>query len=208
MLDHALLDITTALAKRAGKVLDDLLAHGVVKDIAEQVARLLVVVVGVRVGVPSGLANHVLLAPGVDGALSGLSGVRVGLVVRHGAIASVDGHGSVAGVVVAHTSAVGAVDGDLVVVGTETMTMGVGVVDQTALKHLVVRWFDTWDHVGGGEGYLLGLSVEVLGVLVQNNSSDLLERVVAVRPDLGDVVDVEAVVVSVGDGHDLGVPCP
>jgi hypothetical protein len=88
------------------------------------------------------------------------------------------------------------------------VSVSVWVVHETALKHLVVGWFDTWNHVGGRESYLFRLSVEVLGVLVKNELANLLERVVAVWPDLRDVIDVEAVVFSVSDGHDLSKPSP
>ena len=88
------------------------------------------------------------------------------------------------------------------------MTVGVRIVDKTALKHLVVGWFDTWDHVGWGEGRLLRFGMVILWVLVKNELSNLLERVIAVRPNLGNIVDVKPVGFSIGDWHDLSIPCP
>lgn len=73
MLDHALLDVAAALAETASDVSDCLCTHFVVEDFAEELARLLVVVVGVLVRVATGLANHSLLFPGVDFVLNGLA---------------------------------------------------------------------------------------------------------------------------------------
>ena len=204
----ALLDVAAALAQSTRDVGDDLCSHCIVEDIAEEGAGLLVVGVGVLVGVTASLANHRLLCPGVDRGLDGSAGDGVGLVVGLGAITAIYGHETITGVVVAHASAVGAVDGDLVVVGAKSVPVGVRVVDEASLEHLVVGGLNTWDHVGGGEGSLLRLGVVVLRVLVEDELADALERIIGVRPDLGDVIDVEAVVLGVSDGHDLGVPSP
>ena len=208
MLDEALLDISTALTESTRDVVHDLLAHLVIEDFAEEGAWLLIVVIGVGVGVATGLAIHLLLSPGVDTVLHGGSADRVGLVVGLSAVAAIDGHEAVAGVVVAHASAVGTVDRDLVVVRSESMSVGVRVVDETALEHLVVGWFDTWDHVGGSEGRLLSLSVVVFWVFVEHQLSNLLERIVAMGPHLGNIVDVETVGSGISDGHNLGIPGP
>jgi len=208
MLDEALLDISTALTESTRDVVHDLLAHLIIEDLAEEGAWLLIVVIGVGVSVATGLARHLLLSPGVDAVLNGGAADGVGLVVGLGAVAAIDGHEAVAGVVVTHASAVGAVDRDLVVVRSKSVSVGVRVIDETALEHLVVGWFNTWDHVGGCEGRLLSLSVVILWVLVQNQLSNLLERVVAMGPHLGDIVDVETVGSGISDGHNLGIPGP
>ena len=206
--ENALLDVAAALAQATGDVVDGLLAHGVVEDVAEEGARLLVVGVGVLVGVASRLALELLLGPSVSRVLDRSTANGVWLVVGLGAIATIDGHEAVTGVVVTHAGAVGAVDRDLVVVGSQSVPVRVGVVHETTLQHLVVGGLDAWHHMGGGEGGLLGLSMVVLGVLVEDELADLLERVVAVRPNLGHIVDVESVFVGVRDRHDLGVPGP
>lgn len=208
MRDHALLDITAALAESSGDSLDNLCSHLVVEYLAEEFARLLIVGVRVLVRIATGLADHNLLLLGVDFVLDGGAVNRVGLVVGCGTISTVDSHQTVTGVVVAHASAVWAVDGDLVIVGAESVSVGIGVVDKTTLEHLVVGGFNTWDHVSWGESGLLSLSVETLRVLVENNSANFLERIVGMRPDLGDVIDVKAVVFGICDGHHLGIPSP
>ena len=204
----ALLDVAAALAQATSDVGNDLCSHLVVEDITEEGTRLLVVGVGVLVGETASLANHRFLCPSVDRSLNRSAGDGVGLVVGLGAITAIYGHETITGVVVAHASAVRAVDGDLIVVGAESVPVGVRVVDEASLEHLVVGGLDTWDHVGWGEGGLLSLGVVVLRVLVEDEPADALERIIGVRPDLGDVIDVEAVVVGVSDGHDLGVPSP
>ena len=208
MLDHALLDVATALAEATSDVGDGLLAHSIVENLAEESARLLVVVVGMCVRIAAGGANHSLFSPGVDRALDGCASDRVGLVVRLRAVVTVDSHEAVAGVVVTHASAVGAVDWDLIVVGAEAMTVGVGIVDKAALEHFIVARLNAGNHMGRGEGSLFCLSVEILRVLVQHELADLLEGVVTVRPDLSDIVDIKAVVIGVSDRHNLGVPGP
>ena len=204
----ALLDVATALAQATSDVGDNLCSHRIVEDIAEEGARLLIVSVGVLVGVTASLACHLFLSPGIDRGLNRSARDGVGLVVWLRAVAAIYGHETIAGVVVAHASAVRAVDGDLVVVGAKSVPVGVRVVDEASLEHLVVGGLNTWDHVGWGEGGLLSLGVVVLRVLVEDELADALERIIGVRPDLGDVIDVEAVVLGVSDGHDLGVPSP
>ena len=49
-----------------------------------------------------------------------------------------DSHGAITDVVVAHGSLVGAVDRNLVVVGADSVAMGIGIVQESTLKHLVV----------------------------------------------------------------------
>jgi hypothetical protein len=39
----------------------------------------------------------------------------------------------------------------LVVVGAEAMSVGIRVVDESALEHLAVGCLDAWDKVGWGE---------------------------------------------------------
>lgn len=208
VLDDTFLDISAALAEATRDVVHDLLSHGVVIDLAEEGTGLLVVGVRVRELVATGLANHGLLLLCVLGSLDGSAVDRVGLVIRLRSVTSVDGHEAITDVVVLHGCAVWAVDGDLIVVGSESVSMGIGVVDEATLEHLAVGRLNTWDHMGGSESGLLGLGVEVLRVLVKDKSADLLERVVAMGPDLGQIVDVESIVIGISDGHDLSVPSP
>ena len=62
----------------------------------------------------------------------------------------VDSHGSVS-LSVMDLGSVGAVDGDLVVVGSQSVSMSVGVREQSALEHLVKRGFHAGNEMSGGE---------------------------------------------------------
>jgi hypothetical protein len=205
--DESLLDVTTALAERAGEVLNQVSAVGVVVDLSEEGARLLVVVVRVLVWVSADSAADWV---SMDGVLLVLNWAEVGLwlVIWLAAIVAIDAHGAITDIVSTEACSKWAVNWDLLVVWSETMSVGVWVVEESALEHLVVGWLNSWHQVRWGEGDLLGFGMVVLWVTVESDSADLLEWVVTVWPDLGDVVDVEAVVISVGDWHHLDVPGP
>ncbi len=59
--------------------------------------------------------------------------------------------------IVLRTSTIWAVDGDLMVVSSQAVAVGVIVCKETTLKHLVWRWLNTWNKVGRGEGQLFHL---------------------------------------------------
>lgn len=65
-----------------------------------------------------------------------------GFVVNFGSLVTVDVHGTIT-LVVGDSSSVGAVDGDLVVVGTESVSVGIRIREETTLEHLVQRGFHT-----------------------------------------------------------------
>ena len=67
-----------------------------------------------------------------------------------------------------------AVDWNLMVVGSKTMSMGVSVVDKSALKHLVVGSLNSWNEVSRSKSCLLSLCMEILGISVECESSNLL----------------------------------
>lgn len=105
-------------------------------------------------------------------------------------------------------SVVGAVDRDLLVVDTESVSLGIGVREETSLEDRVGRGLDTRDEVGRRESSLLNLSEVVLGVLVKSPLTDLAERVVSMGPDLGKIEDAEGSSLSLLGGHGLDVQSP
>ena len=145
VLNHALLNVTTAFAETTSDVSDSLLTHLLVENLAEEGARLLVVIVLVLVSVAAGLTLHVLLGPGIHLVLNRGAGHGVWLIIWLRAVAAIYGHEAVAGVVVTHACAVWAVNGDLIIVGSESVAVGVWVVDEATLEHLVVAGLNTWD---------------------------------------------------------------
>ena len=96
------------------------------------------------------------------------------------------------------------VDRDLVVVSSESVSVGIRVREESSLKHLIGGWLNSWDNVSRREGNLLHLSEVVLDISVQNQLSDWNERVVFMRPDLGDIEDVPLVGGGILLRHDLG----
>jgi hypothetical protein len=101
-----------------------------------------------------------------------------------------------------------AVDGEHLVVGADAVAVGIGVGEDAALKHLVGGEADAGDDVGGAEAGLLDLGEVVLGVAVEFEDADVDERVVLVRPDLGEIEGVPTVGFGVFLGHDLDAETP
>jgi hypothetical protein len=111
-----------------------------------------------------------LCGPCVGLVLNGGTLSAVGLVVNGELVAvTLNGHGAITDVVVSHLSSVGAVNRNLLVVGAKSVTVGIGVVQETSLQHLVHAGFNTRDQVGGGESNLLSLGVVVSRVPVKGN---------------------------------------
>ena len=101
----------------------------------------------------------------------------------HGAIALEVGHR-----VWAH----GLVDRELLVVDADTVSVCVRVREETGLKDWVGRGLNAGHHVRGVERDLLDLGKVVGGILVEGELADGAERVVFVRPDVGEIKDVDA----------------
>jgi hypothetical protein len=91
---------------------------------------------------------------------------------------------------------------EVVGVDADAVAVGVSVREQAPLEHLVGRRADTRHEVRGredaqldiGADVLLDLGEDVLRVAVELQLADLHRRVVLVRPHLGEVEGVEAVV--------------
>jgi len=81
--------------------------------------------------------------------------------------------------------------------------MGVGVGEEAAKQHFVRADTNPRHEVVRLEGRLLDLGVEVSRVAVQRQPANLVQRVVAVRPRLGQVKGVEPVGRGFIVGHDL-----
>jgi len=95
------------------------------------------------------------------------------------------------------------VDWELLVVHPKTVTVGIGVGEQTGLQDRICRWLDTGNKMRRRESRLLDLSEVVLGVLVENNLPKRTKGELSVRPDLGEVKDVVAEFFSLFWSHSL-----
>ena len=175
-------------------------------DLSEESSGLLEVIIGVLVRVSAGVAtdsegSHLLGGVG-NGAV-----VAVGLVVNGAAMVSIDSARAIS-LVGGNSSSVGAVDRDLVVVGTESVSVSVGVREDSPLEHLVVGELNTWDDMGWGEGNLFNLGKVILRVSVKIEFSNRDQRIVAVRDYLGHIEDVKLVVLTRLLRDKLDIPCP
>lgn len=122
------------------------------------------------------------------------------------AVVAVDGHGAVSLERVEGVE--GLVDGDLLVVHTETVAVGIRVGEEAGLQDGVGGGLNAGDQVGGGEGGLLDLGKVVLGVLVEGELAKLAQRHLALRPDLGQVKDVPLELLGLLRGQGLDVDGP
>jgi len=133
--------------------------------------------------------------------------VAVWLVVNGAALISINSARAIS-LVVGNSSSVRAVDGDLVIVGTESVSVGVGVREDSALKHLISGELNTGDDMGWGECDLLNLGKVILRVSVKIEFSNRDQRIVAVRDYLGHIEDVKLVVLTFLLRDELDIPCP
>jgi hypothetical protein len=107
-------------------------------------------------------------------------GLALGDGVAHGAVTVEVHHGT-------H----GLVDGEFLPVDTKTRELSVGVGKVAALEERVVTESDTGNNMASAESDLLGLSEELIGVLVQLKLTDIPDRHQFLGPDFGGIEDVE-----------------
>ncbi len=122
--------------------------------------------------------------------------VRVRGVHRDARVVPAVAHRAVLGVGVHRR--LGRVDRQLRVVRADAVAVRVRIGEQPPQQHLVRAGVDARHEVRRLEAALLNLAEEVLRVSVQGHLPDLDERVVGVRPHLGEVERVEAVALRIG----------
>lgn len=138
----------------------------------------------------------------------GLVGVeRIGFIVGLRSLVAINRHRAIT-LSIGDLGSVRAVHGDLIVVRTESVSVGVGVREETSLEHLVQRGFHAGHEVAGRERSLLSFSEVVLRVSVENELANGHQRIVSMRPHLGHIENVPSVLVAIVDGHNLHVQRP
>ena len=195
-----------AVEQVADDVADQAVAGGVVEDVADHRARLApVVVLRVR---DIGRTDHVAVGVPADGPIVLAVGLRAALGVRrvHRIVDVDDAHRAVLAVGV-HRH-LRRVHRDLLVVHAQPGAVRVGVGEPAGQQHLVRAQRDAGHQVVRLERRLFHLGVVVGQVAVQGQPADLDQRVVAVRPDLGQVERVEPVVLGFLERHDLHLQRP
>lgn len=95
---------------------------------------------------------------------------------------------------ISKSGSVWTVDGNLLIVDTESVSVSVRVGEESSLKHFVFRRQNTRDQVTRSESSLLDLSKVVLGVFVEDKLSDIDKRVVTMRPNLCNIEDIPSIV--------------
>jgi hypothetical protein len=133
--------------------------------------------------------------------------LRVGFVVSSGTLVSVDRHETVS-LSIDDSASVRAVDGDLLVVDSQSVSVGISIGEESTLQHLIVGGFNTRNEMTRGESSLFDFSKIVFGVLVQNHLTYFDQRVVRMRPDLGNIEDVPLVLGAISFGHNLNLKGP
>lgn len=204
--EHTFLDRSLSLRKRTGQVLDQVLSVGLAEDLVPENSRLLERSVGMLIGISSSLTSHGKLVPSVLG-ISDRTVLSVRLIVGRRTEVTVDNGGTISDVM-SSASTVRAVDRNLLVVLAKSVTMSVRIREETTLEHLVVGGLNAGHKMARRESGLLNFGVVVLRVAVQSHLANSMKRIVGVRPDLGDVEDIESVVLSILLGHELDVPGP
>jgi hypothetical protein len=99
-----------------------------------------------------------------------------GLIVSGVATVAIDSHETIA-LVVSNTR-VRLVDRDLSIVDAQTVTVGIGVREETTLQHTIGGDVNTGDGMRGRESSLLGFGKVVFGVTVQGHLTNGDKRVV------------------------------
>lgn len=208
VLDGTLLDELRGILQMADNVVDQTLTGRLVQHLA----------------VEHGGLGEVVVVGGfetVDGSGTRLLGVlqlvgehtrfrtaeRVRVVVGGASLVVGAVHRTVT-LVVLDRHAIRAVDRQLLVVGSEAVTMGIGVREQTTLEHLVRGWFDTGDKVRRSKRDLLDFGKVVAWVAIEDHFTDWDQRVFALGPNLGEVERIEAGLLGLLEGHHLDVQRP
>ena len=205
-LDHLLLDVSPSTAERTADVLNEVSSVSLVHDLSEESSGLLEIIIRVLVRVSASESGHSELTLLLAGVLNGAI-MRVRLIVRSTAAVAVDSSGAIS-LIGGNSSSVRAVNGDLVVVGTESVSVGIGVREESSLEHFISRGRNARNNVGWGKSRLLYLSKVVLGVLVEDDFADGDKRVVLVRDNLCNIKDVILVLLTLLLGNELNIPGP
>jgi len=175
-LNLSLLDVSPHGLHCVDNVLNQVSPVSLAHHLPEQGSRLLEVIVGVGVLVPSDGARHGLGMPLERGVLHWAS-VGVWLVVGTAALVAVDCHEAIS-LIIVDSGSVRAVNWNLVKVCTKSVSMGVRVREKSALEHLVIGRFNTRNQISGGKSCLFNLCEVIFRVSVEDKLSNSVQRVI------------------------------
>src|SRR5258708_38682637 len=132
--------------------------------------------------------------------------VAVRLVAGSSPTIAIHSHGAVA--VVAVERALRRIDWDEAVIDPESIPLCISIREQPTLEHFVRREADTGNDVRRGESSLLHLGKKVLRVSVQFHHADLDQRIVRMRPHLGQIEWMNVIGICIFLVHDLHKELP
>lgn len=119
----------------------------------------------------------------------------------------VDSHGAVT-LSVDHSSSVGTINGNLLVISSKSVPVGVRIREKPSLKHFINRGLHSGNEVTGRKGRLFSLSKVIFRISVEDQFSNRNERVISLGDHLGDIKDVPLVVEAIFLGNDLNFELP
>ncbi len=125
----------------------------------------------------------------------------VGMIVGAAAAVAVETQPAVA-MIMAHF-VMRLIDGDLMVVDAQTITMRIGVGEEAALQHAIGRKAQAGHDRRRRERRLLDVGEVVVGVAIEDDLAHFHTRIVLMRPHFGDVEWIDIGVDRLRFRHDL-----
>ncbi len=132
--------------------------------------------------------------------------IGIRLVMQTTALIAIYAHGTIA--MVAVDRATRSVDRNLMVIHPQPVALRIPVGEKTALQHTVWREADARNDIRRRECRLLDILEVVVGIAVELVIADLDQRVVGMRPDLGEVERMVRHLGGVGLRHYLHIHRP
>ena len=175
----------------AGDVVDEALLGAVVEDFFPEGARG-VEIFGADLGEEGyGVGGEFTVnSVEVDGTVAELDRLDGGKVVWAGALV-VESHVSITLEVGYTVFGSGGIDWKLLVVNSYTVTVGVGVGEETRLQDWICGRLDAGHHVSWIESNLLDFGKVILSVLVELEAAYFAKRELFVGPDMGQVEGID-----------------
>ena len=178
------------------------IALRIVHHVAHEDARLCPVVIVFAQGV--GLPHHIAI--GVPGRFAAHFGLGRRSAIGIGGIDRIDGilHPHVACARIGMDLRVfGRIHRNLLVIHAQPRAMRIGVGKAASQQHLVGRQTDAGDHIVGFEGELFDLRIPIDRIFVEHQLADFDQRIILMRPDLGQIERIDAIGLGILIGHDL-----
>jgi len=164
--EHSLLDISSGTWKWSGEVRNKTFSLTLAEHFVPESSRLLITSVWVRMLKSTSSTGKGFLVPSGWGVFNWASH-GVWLIIRFASGVTIH-DGWTISLHVGDSSSVRAVDWNLLVILSESVSMSVWIGEESSLEHLIVGWLDTWDKVAWSKGGLFDLSKVVLWVSVES----------------------------------------